>query len=391
MRIYLDNAATTPVIPEVMAAMLPYFGNFFGNPSSLHSFGQEARRAVEAARAELASLINAEPDEIIFTSGGTESNNFALKGVALANRHRGCHIVTTKIEHHAVLEPCRFLEDQGFRVTYLDVDEFGLVDPDDAAKAITPETVLVSVMHANNEIGTVEPLAEIGRITREKGVFFHTDAVQTLGHLPIDVRKMGLDLLSASAHKLNGPKGVGFLYVRKGTRIAPFLHGGDQEKKRRASTHNVPGIIGFATAARAAGREMESEISRLTGLRDRFIREVISRVPHCRLNGHPEKRLPGNINLSAACVEGEALVLTLDMEGVACSTGSACTSETLEPSHVLKAIGLPQELAHGSMRFSLGRMNSSADVDHVAGILPGIIEKLRAISPLYDKVKNGTV
>ena len=391
MSIYLDNAATTPAAPEVVEAMLPYFSLKFGNPSSLHSAGQEARRAVEAARAAVASLIGAAPDEVVFTSGGTESNNSALKGIAEANRGRGNHIVTSKIEHHAVLEPCRALESQGFMVTYLDVDADGLVDPADVQKALTAETILVSIMHANNEIGTIEPIEEIGRITREKGIYFHTDAVQTLGHVPVDVQKMNVDLLSASAHKLSGPKGVGFLYIRKGTKISPFMLGGEQEKKRRASTHNVPGIVGFGKAAEIARREMDAESLRLAQLRDMFIGGVLSKVPHARLNGHPEKRLPNNINISAAYVEGEALVLSLDMEGVACSTGSACTSESLEPSHVLRAIGLPHELAHGSVRFTLGRQTTKEEIDYVTGILPGIIERLRSISPLYNKVKHGNI
>lgn len=391
MNIYLDNAATTPVAPEVLAAMMPFFGNFFGNPSSLHAFGQDARRAMEAARAELAGLINADPEEIVFTSGGTESDNFAIKGIAEANRDRGNHIITTKIEHHAVLEPCHVLERQGFRVTYLDVDEYGLVSPEDVIKAITPETILVSVMHANNEIGTVEPLSEIGQITRDMGIYLHTDAVQTVGHLPIDVQQMNVDLLSSSAHKLSGPKGVGFLYIRKGTKIAQFMHGGGQEKNRRASTQNVPGIVGFGKAAEIARKEMGAEIERLTALRDRFIGEVLARVPHARLNGHPVKRLPNNINISATYVEGEALVLNLDIEGVAASTGSACTSTSFEPSHVLKAIGLPLEMAQGSVRFTLGRITKNEEVEYVIGILPGIIEKLRALSPIYNKVKDGTI
>lgn len=391
MSVYLDNAATTPVSPEVLTAMMPFFGNFFGNPSSLHAYGQDARRGMEAARAEVARLINADPDEIVFTSGGTESDNFAIKGVAEANKDRGNHIITTKIEHHAVLEPCHILEHRGFRVTYLDVDEYGLVSPADIEKAITPETILVSVMHANNEIGTVEPIDEIGQVTRARGIFLHTDAVQTVGHIPIDVRKMKMDLLSSSAHKLNGPKGVGFLYIRKGTKIAQFLHGGGQEKNRRASTQNVPGIVGFGKAAEIARKEMDAEIERLTRLRDRFIGEALARIPHARLNGHPEKRLPNNINLSAAYVEGEALVLNLDMEGVAASTGSACTSAIFEPSHVLKAIGLPLEMGQGSIRFTLGRITRDEEVEYVIGLLPGMIEKLRALSPVYKKAENGII
>lgn len=383
--IYLDYAATTPTNPWVVEAMLPCFTEVYGNPSSLHAFGQRAQHLMEEARQRVASFIGAEPEEIIFTSGGTESNNTAIKGIAAARLAKGNHIITSKIEHHSVLAPCHFLEKQGFYVTYIPVDEYGLVNPGDVEKAFTDKTILISFMHANNEIGAIQPIAQIGRIAREKGVYFHTDAVQTFGHLPIDVNELHLDLLSASGHKLYGPKGVGILYVRKGVRIVPFMHGGDQEKARRASTHNVPGIVGFGKAVELAGEEMAHETARLTALRDKLIDGIVTKISHTRLNGHPSKRLPNNVNVSISYVEGESMLLNLDMEGIACSTGSACSSSSLEPSHVLAAIGLPHELMHGSLRFSLGSPTSEADIDRVLEVLPGIIEKLRAMSPLYKK------
>ena len=384
-KIYLDNAATTPTDTRVLQAMLPYFTEVYGNPSSLHAFGQEAKHAIEDARYGIAAFIGAKPEEIIFTSGGTESNNCAIKGIAYARREKGNHIITSKIEHHAVLEPCNFLEKQGFEITCIPVNECGLVDPADVEKAITEKTILISVMHANNEIGTIQPIAEIGKIARGKGVYFHTDAVQTLGHLPIDVNELNVDILSASGHKLHGPKGVGILYVRKGVRMHPFMHGGDQEKGRRASTHNVPGIVGFGKAVELEKAEMGKEIEQLTFLRDKLIKGIISTIGFTRLNGHPTQRLPNNVNVSISYVEGESMLLNLDMEGIACSTGSACTSSSLEPSHVLMAIGLPHELAHGSLRFSLGRQTSEDDIDHVLTVLPGIIGKLRSMSPRYKK------
>ncbi|HUH65019.1 MAG TPA: cysteine desulfurase NifS [Syntrophales bacterium] len=384
-RIYLDNAATTPTDKRVLEAMLPYFSDVYGNPSSLHAFGQETKQAIEEARHIAARLVGARQEEIVFTSGGTESDNAAIKGVAYARHDRGNHIITSKIEHHAVLETCHFLEKQGFSVTYLPVDQFGLVDPEDVRKAITKKTVLISIMHANNEIGTIEPVFEIGRIAKENDVYFHTDAVQTLGHIPIDVNEMNIDLLSASGHKLYGPKGVGILYVKKGVRMHPFMHGGDQEQRRRASTHNVPGIVGFGKAVELAGEEMEREIDNLTLLRDRLIADITASVEFSRLNGHPTRRLPNNVNVSISYVEGESMLLNLDMEGIACSTGSACTSSSLEPSHVLSAIGLPHELAHGSLRFSLGRDSRGSDIDQVIRVLPGIVRKLRSMSPLYKK------
>jgi len=384
-KIYLDNAATTPTDARVLEAMLPFFSQMYGNPSSLHAFGQEAKHAIEEARYIVAQFIGARQEEIIFTSGGTESNNSAIKGVACARRDKGNHIITSKIEHHAVLETCHFLEKQGFEVTYIPVDEFGIVDPADVKKAITGKTILISIMHANNEIGTIEPIAEIGKIAREKGIYFHTDAVQTLGHLSIDVSELNVDLLSASGHKLYGPKGVGILYVRKGVRMLPFMHGGDQEQGRRASTHNVPGIVGFGKAVELAKEEMAKEIKQLTLLRDKLIKGILDKIEYARLNGHPAERLSNNVNVSISYVEGESMLLNLDMEGIACSTGSACTSSSLEPSHVLAAIGLSHELAHGSLRFSLGRLTSEEDIDYCLTRLSGIVRKLRAMSPLYKK------
>lgn len=384
-RIYLDHAATTPVAPEVIQAMLAYMTLNYGNASSLHSFGQEAKVAIENSRDHAASIIGAKPEEIVFTSGGTESDNFVLKGVALARKDKGNHIITSAIEHHAVLETCKFLETQGFSVTYLGIDEYGLVNPDDVKKAVTDKTILISIMHANNEIGTIEPIADIGTIARDQGIYFHTDAVQTLGHCPIDVDALHVDLLSASGHKVYGPKGVGMLYIRKGTRIAPLLHGGDQERSRRASTLNVPGIVGFGRAIELAREEMTSESARQSALRDRLIEGLLLTIEDSRLNGHPAKRLPGNANISIAYVEGEAMLLTLDMEGIAVSTGSACTSSSLEPSHVLTAMGLPLELAHGSLRFSLGRNTTRHEIERVIEVLPAIVKKLRSISPLYQR------
>lgn len=384
-RLYLDHAATTPTDPEVIAAMLPYFSEIFGNPSSLHTFGQEARRAMEEAREQVAAFIGALPEEIVFTSGGTESDNYALIGGAYALREKGDHIITTVIEHHAVLETCHYLEKEGFRVTYLPVDEQGIVDPETLRRAITNKTILISVMHANNEIGAIQPLAEIGRIASEREILLHTDAVQTFGHLPINVDDLGVAFLSASAHKLYGPKGVGLLYIKKGAKITSFLHGGEQERGRRASTQNVPGIVGFAKAVGLAEKSMPEEIARLTSLRDRFIKGVLEGIEHTSLNGHPVRRLPNNANICVGYIEGEALILRLDMNGIACSSGSACSSASMEPSHVLKSIGLAPELAHGALRFSLGRSTSLEDIDGVLEVLPGIVEKLRSISPLYKK------
>jgi len=383
-RIYLDYAATTPTHPDVAAAMQPYYSDIFGNPSSIHSFGREARAAVEDGREKVAKLIGAAPQEVVFTSGGTEADNFAVKGVAFANQSKGNHMIISAIEHHAVSAPCDFLKKLGFEVTVLPVDGSGLVDPADVKKAITPKTILISVMHANNEIGTIEPIEEIGRISKEAGVYFHTDAVQTFGAVPIDVNKMNVDLLSASAHKLYGPKGVGCLYIRKGTKMVPFMHGGGQEKNRRGSTENVPGIVGFGKAAELAIDEMSVRAQHLVPLRDKLI-NGLKMIDDAVLNGHPEKRLPNNVNFCFKYVEGESMLLNLDMEGIAASTGSACSSATLEPSHVLLAIGRPHEIAHGSVRFTLGRLTTEEDIDHVLDVFPGIVEKLRKMSPLYKR------
>ena len=382
-RIFLDHAATTPADPRVVEAMLPYFSDSFGNPSSIHSLGLETRTAVAEAREKVASLIGAAGDEIIFTSGGTEADNLAIKGVALANAHKGKHIVTTRIEHHAVEESCRYLEKQGIKVTHVAVDHDGLVDPREVERAVTPETILISVMHANNEVGTIQPIAEISRVSRSRGIYFHTDAVQTVGHIPAKVDDLGVDLLAISAHKLYGPKGVGVLYVRKGTRIVPFMHGGGQERGLRATTENVPGIVGFGKAAEIAQAEMDAESKHVTRLRDKLIKGLLERIPQVRLNGHPTRRLPNNVNISVASVEGESLAVSLDLEGIAVSTGSACSSEAMEPSHVLTAMGVPVELARGSVRFSLGKKNTDEEIDRVLEAFPRIVSRLRAVSPLW--------
>jgi len=387
-RIYLDHAATTPVHPQVAEAMASYFSKDFGNPSTLYSYGREAKGALEEARAKVARLIGAkQPEEIVFTSGGTEADNFALCGIAWANQKKGNHIITTSIEHHAVINVCKFLEKRGFKITYLPVDKNGLVNTGEVTKAITDGTILVSVMHANNEIGTVEPIEEIAEIAKEKGIYFHTDAVQTVGHLPIDVNKLKVDLLAMSAHKLYGPKGVGALYIRRGTKIVPFLYGGEQENKRRASTENVAGIVGFGEACSLAEKDMTGEEEHLPCLRDKLIEGILKRIKHIRLNGHPKKRLPGNVNVSIEGIEGESMLLNLDLAGVCVSSGSACTSSILEPSHVLMAIGISPEVAHSSLRFTLGKENNEEDVNYVLKVLPGIVEKLRSMSPIYQKEK----
>ena len=381
-RIYLDYAATTPTHPEVVKAMLPYFTDAFGNPSSIYSYGQEAKGAIEEARSKVADLIGARSSELVFTSGGTEADNFAIMGVAYANEGKGNHIVTTLIEHAAVINTCKFLERRGFSVTYLPVDKYGLVDPDNVKKAITDKTILISVMHASNEVGTIEPIAEIGRIAKEAGIYFHTDAVQTPGHIPVDVNELGVDLLSMSAHRLYGPKGVGALYIRKGTKLVPFMHGGEQERWRRATTENVPGIVGFGKAAEVAQQEMGDDARRLTYLRDQLINGLLERIDHTQLNGHPQKRLPNNVNVSIDFVEGESMLLNLDLEGICAATGSACASSSLEPSHVLRAMGLSHEQAHGSLRFSLGKWTTEEEIVQVLEVLPRIVAKLRAMSPL---------
>jgi len=381
-RTYLDYAATTPTHPEVVKAMLPYFTEAFGNPSSIYACGQEAKGAIEEARAKVADLIGAQDEEIVFTGSGTEADNFAIKGVAYANENKRNHIITTAIEHHAVLETCHFLETKGFKVTYLPVDEYGMVDLEEVRKAITNQTILISVMQANNEIGTIEPLAEIGKIAKETGIYFHTDAVQTVGHIPVSVDELGIDLLSMSAHKLYGPKGVGALYIRKGTKLLSFMHGGEQERGRRASTQNVPGIVGFGKAVEIARQEMNEEAERVTYLRDKLISGLLAQIDHIRLNGHPTNRLPNNVNVSISFAEGESMCLNLDLEGICVSTGSACSSSVTEPSHVLLALGLPPLQAHSSLRFSLGKWTTEEEIDRVLEVLPRIVAKLRAMSPL---------
>ncbi len=384
-KVYLDYAATTPTDPEVVAAMEPYFFEKFGNASSLHAYGQEAKKALEDSREELAGFINARPEEILFTSGGTESDNTALFGVAYAMEKKGNHIITSAIEHQAITEPAKFLEKKGFKITYLGVDKDGLVSPDELKKAITDKTILISIMHANNEIGTIQPISRLARIAKEKGIYFHTDTVQTVGHIPVDVEELNVDLFSLSAHKFYGPKGVGALYIRKGTRLETFMRGGDQERGRRASTHNVSGIVGLAKAVRLCRENMESEAKFQISLRDRLIKEIPARIPEVRLNGHPQLRLPNNVNFSIKYIEGESILLSLDMLGIACSTGSACTSSSLEPSHVLLAIGLDHATAHGSLRITMGRWTTEADIDYLLEKLPGVVQKLRAMSPLYEK------
>ncbi|MDD4980175.1 MAG: cysteine desulfurase NifS [Candidatus Omnitrophica bacterium] len=384
-RIYLDYAATTPCDPEVLKAMEPYFFEQFGNPSSIHTEGQEAKAAIEESRAKVAAFLGAKPEEITFTSGGTESDNSAIQGVAYAQEKKGNHIIISAIEHHAVSEPCKFLEKRGFKISHIGVDKYGLVNPADIEKAITDKTILVSVMHANNEIGTIQPIADIGEITRVKGIYFHTDAVQTVGHIPVNVDTLNIDLLSLSAHKFYGPKGVGALYVRKGTRIERFLHGGDQERGRRASTHNTPGIVGLGEAIELCQEKMADEAKLQMRLRDKLLKEIQNRIPEVYLNGHPQQRLPNNVNFSIKYIEGESMLLNLDMLGIAASTGSACTSTSLEPSHVLLAIGLPHEIAHGSLRLTLGRWTKEEDIDYLLECLPQVVEKLRKMSPLYEK------
>jgi len=381
----MDYAATTPMQPEVVESMMPYFCDNYGNASSIHSYGRVAKKAIDSSRDTIAGFIGAKSEEIVFTSGGTESDNFALEGIAYANESRGKHIITSRIEHHAVSNCLGFLKKRGFEVTYVPVDKTGLVDPEDIRKTITDRTILVSVMHANNEIGTIEPIAEIGNICREKNVYFHTDAVQTFGHYDIDVNKLNVDLLSASAHKLYGPKGIGMLYIRRGVKIVPFLYGGEQERGRRASTENVPGILGFAKAVEMAKGEMKEIRDRILEMRNKLIDGILSKIEDSILNGHPTKRLDNNINVSIKYIEGESMLLNLDLEDIAASTGSACSSGSLEPSHVLLAIGLDPEIAHSSLRFTLGKWTTDEEIDRVLDVLPRIVKKLREMSPLFKK------
>lgn len=376
--VYLDHTATTPVHPDVVTAMHQVLDVAFGNPSSLHTFGREAKQYLEDARIKVANLIGALPEEIIFTSGGTEADNLAILGIVYANQREGNHIITSSIEHHAVLDTCKVLSQNGFDVTFLPVDKDGLVNPDDVRKAVRKETILITIMHANNEIGTIEPIEEIARIARENGVIFHTDAVQTTGHIPVNVEQLGVDLLSLSAHKFYGPKGVGALYVRKGILLVPILHGGSQERNRRAGTENIPGIVGLGKAAEIAARELGSQGVSIQKLRDRLIKGIQERVPDVKLNGHPVMRLPQNVHFSFARVDGGSLLMSLDLQGIAASAGSACSSGALHPSHVLLAIGLPIDLASASLRLTLGRASTEEDIDYCLEVLPEIVAQLRS-------------
>lgn len=388
--IYLDNAATTRVSEPVLEEMLPFFRQTYGNPSAIYTFAGEAKKAVDRARAQAAELIGAKTEEIYFTAGGSESDNWAIKATAEAYAAKGKHIITRKIEHHAVLHTCEYLEKQGYEVTYLDVDGDGKISLEKLQSAIRPDTILISVMAANNEIGTLEPLAQIGKLAHENGVLFHTDAVQAYGHIPIDVDDMNIDMLSASGHKLNGPKGAGILYIRRGVKIRSYIHGGAQERSRRAGTLNVPGIVGFGKAAQLAGETMEERSRRETELREHLIERVLAEIPHTRLNGHRTDRLPNNASFCFRFIEGESMLILLDRLGICASSGSACTSGALDPSHVLLAIGLPHEIAHGSLRLTLSEETTMQDIDFVVDELKRIIERLRAMSPLYeDFMKKG--
>ena len=385
--IYFDNAATTPIRPEVYDAMRPYIESCYGNPSSVYKLARESKKAIDLARKQVADAINADSGEIFFTGCGSESDNWAIKGVALALKDKGKHIITTNIEHHAILHTCEFLEENGYEVSYIPVDEYGMVSADDIKKAIRPDTILVSVMTANNEIGTIEPIKEIGAVCREKGIYFHTDAVQAVGHIKIDVKEMNIDLLSLSGHKIGAPKGIGALYIRKGVKIKNLIHGGQQEKGKRAGTENVIGIAALGKAIELAVSEMEDTTERLKYLRDKIINGVLKNIEYSRLNGHPEERLPGNVNISFEFIEGESMLLMLDAKGICASSGSACTSGSLDPSHVLLAIGLPHEKAHGSLRISLGYQNTEEEVDKLLEVLPPIVQRLREMSPLYEMKK----
>ena len=385
-KIYLDNAATTPVRKEVVDAMLPYFTESFGNPSSVYQIAQMNKKAIDDARETIASVLGAKANEIFFTSGGSEADNWALKGIAYAHKAKGNHIITSKIEHHAVLHTCEFLEKNGFEVTYLDVDEYGMVHPEDVEKAIKDTTILISIMYANNEIGTINPIKEIGAIAKAHKIPFHTDAVQAVGQVRIDVNEQNIDLLSLSGHKINGPKGMGVLYIRRGLKIENLIHGGAQERGRRAGTENVPGIVGLAKAMELAYTDFDAKIEKMTKLRDKLIHGILQAIPYTKLNGHPTMRLANNSNIGVQYVEGESLLLLLDMNGIAGSSGSACTSGSLDPSHVLLAIGIPHEKAHGSIRFTLGSQNTEEEIDKVIEVMPGIVQRMRDMSPLWEEV-----
>lgn len=384
-RIYMDNAATTRVTEPVMQAMQPYFGEIFGNPMSVHSFGRESRKAVENARAQVAKALGAQPNEIYFTGCGTESDNWAVRGAAYANAKKGKHLITTVIEHHAILHTCEQLEKEGFEVTYVPVDEFGVVRMDELEKAIRPDTTLISVMTANNEIGTIQPIEEIAKLAKAHGILFHTDAVQAIGSVKIDVKAMGIDLLSLSGHKFHAPKGVGALYIRNGVKLQRLINGGAQERTQRAGTENLASIVGLGKAIELATENIDRHNAQLSAVRDRLIDRILAEIPYTRLNGHRTQRLPGNCNISFRFIEGEALLLSLDLKGIAASSGSACTSGSLDPSHVLLAIGLPHEIAHGSLRLSLSEENTLEQADRVVDALKEIVDRLRAMSPLYDE------
>lgn len=383
--IYLDNAATTKTAPEVVQAMMPYFSEYYGNPSSIYDFAGKSKEAITRGREQIAEVLGAKKEEIYFTAGGSESDNWALKAAFEAYKSKGNHIITTKIEHHAILHTCEYLEkERGAKITYLDVDENGVVKLDELEKAITPETILISVMFANNEIGTIQPIKEIGRIAKEHGILFHTDAVQAFCQVPINVDECNIDMLSSSGHKINGPKGIGCLYIRKGLKLRSFVHGGAQERKRRAGTENVPGIVGYGVAAERALRTMEERTAKEIEVRDYMIKKIQEEIPYCKLNGHPTLRLPNNVNFSFQFIEGESLLIMLDMAGICASSGSACTSGSLDPSHVLLAIGLPHEIAHGSLRLTLSEETTKEDADFVVEQIKGIVARLRSMSPLYE-------
>jgi len=382
--IYLDNAATTKTAPEVVEAMLPYFTEYYGNPSSVYDLAGKSKSGIIKGREEIAQVLNAAPEDIYFTASGTEADNWALKAVFDAYKIKGNHIITTKIEHHAILHTCEYLEKQGAQITYLDVDENGIVKLEELEKAITEKTILISVMFANNEIGTIQPIKEIGMIAREHGILFHTDAVQAFAQVPIDVKELGIDMLSSSAHKINGPKGIGFLYIKKGVKVRSFIHGGAQERKRRAGTENVPAIVGYGVAAKRAAETMAERAKKESELRDYLIKRIQEEVPYTKLNGDSAKRLPNNVNISFQFIEGESLLIMLDMEGIAASSGSACTSGSLDPSHVLLAIGLPHEIAHGSLRLTLSDETTREELEQVVESIKNIVEKLRNMSPLYE-------
>ncbi|MFZ7120664.1 MAG: cysteine desulfurase NifS [Eubacteriaceae bacterium] len=384
-RVYFDYAATTPVDGEVIEIMMPLFNEKFGNPSSIYSYGREARKEIDEAREKVAKSINAKDNEIFFTGGGTEADNWAIKGIAFANKHKGNHIITTKIEHHAVLHTCEYLEKQGFEVTYLNVDKYGKIDLKELIEAIKDTTILISIMFANNEIGTIQPIKEIGSIAKDNNVYFHTDAVQALGNVVIDVEELNIDLLSISSHKIYGPKGIGALYIRKHTKIDNLLHGGAQERKKRSGTENTAGVVGFGKACELVTKDIENHIKKMKQFRSYIIDKISSKITHIQLNGHPTDRLPGNVNISFEYIEGEALLLSLDLMGIAASSGSACTSGSLDPSHVLLAIGLTHEIAHGSLRITFGKYTTQQEIDYLIEQLPPIVQRLRDMSPLYNK------